>query len=137
MYADVISMQKNRKRKKDLENYLNSNQLFYVHFLESCYRSHFIYQYFLDINMAEENKLKPKPLQPLNVQIKEALQELGDAMLENIEANKAVVDAQLRKKKAHNRQIMAKDFLYRLERELNELGDTTETMVKLEESKKS
>ena len=87
--------------------------------------------------MAEENKLKPKPLQPLNVQIKEALQELGDAMLENIEANKAVVDAQLRKKKAHNRQIMAKDFLYRLERELNELGDTTETMVKLEESKKS
>lgn len=59
-----------------------------------------------------------KPEATIEVKIDTAVKELHEALIENINAGKAEIDAKVRKQKAHYNLLGAKQRLYDLEKEI-------------------
>jgi len=61
-----------------------------------------------------------KPEKSMEEKINEAIKDVQNALLEKIQANKAVVNAQLKQRKAHFTATKAKERLVAIEREFME-----------------
>ena len=63
----------------------------------------------------------PKTEKSKEEQIKDAIKEVQDAMLENIANNKLIIDIEKKKKASHYKLQKAREFLHNLELECMEL----------------
>jgi len=71
-----------------------------------------------DAKRVEPRNFTVKPMGTTKEQIDEAIADISKAMFENVKAGKAVVDAELKKRKAHYALQKAKERLNSLEQEL-------------------